>query len=163
MSGQHTQGRLVVDAQTPSVLISDANHADTVTYATSVADARRLAACWNALVGVPTDEIEAMGGVVLFKGKPLNELANLRAERDQLRAEIAAADAAIGIAKGFHVETERELGTALALLREVLDAHKSGSIAMMSSDPESGMPIAETSYSFDGVLDRIRALLEHKP
>ncbi len=76
----HTQGRLVVRHTrlfeeggvidcVASMQVSNQSNWDQ--------DARRLAACWNALEGVPTEAIEG----ALIHGKALMELAS---ERDQL-------------------------------------------------------------------------------
>lgn len=55
------------------------------------ANLRRLAACWNSFVGVPTAGIEAMGGVALYKGEPVGELAKLREQLAAARALLAKA------------------------------------------------------------------------
>lgn len=94
MSGQHTQGRLVVGELTGRVLLSEsgdkvASTQDRYNLLIQKEDARRLAACWNAFVGTSTEAIEA--------NVPHAEIAGLIAERDdlvrqrdQMRAELAS-------------------------------------------------------------------------
>jgi hypothetical protein len=62
MSGQHTQGRLHVTVWQYSC---DINSAKGMIVAASMRrdDARRLAACWNACIGMTTEEIEALDGI----------------------------------------------------------------------------------------------------
>lgn len=68
----------------------DADNSDAI----SAADARRLAACWNACDMIPTEHVEgfaeAIGTVISTNGKA--HIA-LTAERDQLRAELDMARA----------------------------------------------------------------------
>jgi hypothetical protein len=92
VSGQHTQGRLHVCSHSAERLRDEAGEwvADTAAVRRGVlegtANARRLAACWNACEGISTEELE---GVVAI-GKTLVAISDgLMAERDQLRAELA--------------------------------------------------------------------------
>lgn len=99
----HTEGRLVVSGNI--VRGADGNGA----IADTSADARRLAACWNACIGVPTDVIEALGDGFLDKG--LNVVKTLTDERNELKARL-------GNSADWNVR-EAELAAARALLGEL--------------------------------------------
>ena len=83
---EHTPGKLYVrggfslyaeDKKTP---VADAClNASLATH--DEGNARRLAACWNALEGVPTEEIES----VLIHGKAIKDVVS---ERDELAARV---------------------------------------------------------------------------
>jgi hypothetical protein len=98
MSGQHTQGRLVVQPVTnpslhdagPAILQIEGTRIAVAGRAT-VEDARRLAACWNTLQAFSTEEIEQ--GIDLVE----------RIEQG--------------------IEARKQLTTSRALLAEVLGVH----------------------------------------
>jgi outer membrane murein-binding lipoprotein Lpp len=109
MSGQHTPGRLVVGELTGAVLVDERGDHIASTYNGAIADniladARRVAACWNVFAGVPTEYVEALSGV----GTALSDLA---AERDQLRSEVEAAGALLGevLEMGVHDLAEPDM------------------------------------------------------
>ena len=111
MSGQHTQGLLQVRI---SVILGDAwlmpasanveNRMREVALANNPADARRLAACWNAFDGMSTERIEALPacGVIGLADYATDK----KQECDQLRAEFDAA-------KEEHDKLVRELDLML--------------------------------------------------
>jgi hypothetical protein len=89
MSGQHTQGRLVAEqSEMTGRLISETDQRPIATVWSGAfeglgqANARRLAACWNACDGASTELLEK---IVDSWIKPM---ADLESERDQLRAEV---------------------------------------------------------------------------
>lgn len=53
-----------------------------------VINARRLAACWNLLIGVPTEKIEASTGHSSGWGKCAVQLAVMAVQRDELLAAL---------------------------------------------------------------------------
>lgn len=85
MSAKHTEGKLVVDPN-GSEWHDDISTEQGLMIAGNVnkLDARRLAACWNAFLPVSTEDIESLGGLVLYKGEPVGELAAAQALQTQL-------------------------------------------------------------------------------
>jgi hypothetical protein len=174
MTSPHTQGRLHVCSHSDNRLrdvdgrwIADADAQWPLRAEESAANARRLAACWNAFVGVPTSAIDILieqGGVGPLDAKYMRqnqELAAAIAERDQLRAELGEV---LDRSEGVMAENDRLLGdlmrarsheaAAVALLREVLQQHD-----------EHGEQIrAEGDYPVPNPLaERIGALLGDAP
>ncbi|MDQ1831945.1 hypothetical protein [Massilia scottii] len=83
MSGQHTLGLLQVkisdvlgDAWLMPAGADAANRMREVALVLKPADARRLAACWNACDGMAVEHIEALGAV--------STIGDMRAEHDQV-------------------------------------------------------------------------------
>ena len=128
----HTPGRLVAVPCTdsPGAKLMHEHVSGELRFIAHVsipADARRLAACWNACEGPPTEQIEELASI---SGVPglwlcLEELrANnrtFRAERDSARAELATARADLEKARVrdevWHEHTTRksfELSEAIA-------------------------------------------------
>lgn len=108
MNGQHTQGRLEVrntpdgptlirersDWATGSILEDSRDAHGTIS---NEADARRLAACWNACEGMPVEHIEALAVV--------GTMGNLYTHaRDQLAAARALLAGILAEAEGWHDE-----------------------------------------------------------
>lgn len=112
MTAQHTPGRLIagtIEMLAPNVSgnhhcigIEGTNTATALTGlvgddvdALSAADARRLAACWNACEGLDTGALERIGDNFI---KPM---ADLTAQRDQARADSRAIEANYEAARGL--------------------------------------------------------------
>lgn len=112
MNAQHTQGRIVVNPiQLDQIATADASKGIArVTHFghsvdTVIANARRLAACWNACEGISTDDLEKTGTIAaevademqesLLKGmqaiEQLNaELGKVSDQRDELQEAVMA-------------------------------------------------------------------------
>lgn len=92
MTAQHTQGRLV--SQEGGFLLDADGFSFAATASGRVDNARRLAACWNAMQFVTTEQIEAFGEAsgLVVRENGAGHIA-LKAERDQLRAELDQARA----------------------------------------------------------------------
>lgn len=130
-------------------------------------NARRLVACWNACEGLPTEALETAPPIAeritiaIAAGDNLDaELAKRTAERDQLRAELAALTSDEATAHDLLVAEIKKTGqlhhehaAARALLGEVLAMHDANEVAA-----EDG-----TFVDFDHLMERIRALLGDKP
>lgn len=86
MSAQHTRGRMQQGAKYPQDITTPDGHytiARTLpqpSAAVAEANARRIAACWNVLEGVPTEMIELASEA--GKGHP--NYGELKAQRDEL-------------------------------------------------------------------------------
>ena len=96
-------------------------------------DARRLAACWNALEGTLTEEIEGF------------------------MAQMAGVREHIGVVGRLHIERQDELAAARALLAEVLALDD----AALTEIKSIGMTLGEMT-SPTGITERIRTFLEPK-
>lgn len=97
MSGQHTQGRLVVMESANEVTDLETSSGMTVADGVAVPDARRLAACWNIAEGMPTKEIE--------QGTPLIKVRDkMNAQAQQLAAARALLAGILAEAEGWHDE-----------------------------------------------------------
>jgi len=93
----HTQGKLVVAEHTddicairsetpiapgmPGKIVADAGYSGSDDK--DAANARRIKACWNASIGIPTKELEAAAD-----GRLLNIFEGLISERDELLAAL---------------------------------------------------------------------------
>ncbi len=115
MSGQHTQGLLQVRI---SVILGDAwlmpaganaeNRIREVALANNPADARRLAACWNAFDGISTEFIEDMS--TCDEDGLASLAAGTKRKADQLRGQLDTAHARVQV---NHDELVRELDLML--------------------------------------------------
>lgn len=85
MSGQHTQGRLTLGERQRDVfaILAEIDECP-VGGAFSPDDARRLVACWNATIGIPTEQLEAAGNAE--KVEPT--WRDLKDQRDELLAAL---------------------------------------------------------------------------
>jgi hypothetical protein len=110
------------------------------------ANARRLAACWNACDFIPTEAIEAYGEAI---GKVVGPIGKghiaLSAERDQLRAELATTRNEFNELTRISIDAEVQLAAARVLLTEI-QVHG-------LAECQSGNDLA--------LSDRIRALLHN--
>ncbi len=161
MSGQHTQGRLharyewLIPADQlgrPIGLSSDkiknrdyyANIVATVSgsHHDYLANARRLAACWNLCEHVSTNDVEMMS-----KGGGLVEV-------------LLAVSARGAMADGVEISSlKKQLDDAIALLKSVLD-EDDGCIAELHGGDH---PTASTTDEFKALVERIRAFLKGQP
>ena len=111
MSGQHTQGRLVVHKS--ALCFAEGNRLiDMRRCPAPEADTSRLAACWNAFEGVPTEEVAGFIG-------DLHERE--RATDARHARELAEADKRYEAKHDALAEALRQLGAARALLHELTD------------------------------------------
>lgn len=107
MSGQHTQGR--IKAKVTDLVQEDGRlrMASRITCCgaggnmqqdvdAAIANARRLAACWNACIGLPTDDLEALPVpfAELAVGELLSTRKELAAARSLLREVVVDAQCA---------------------------------------------------------------------
>lgn len=138
MSAEHTQGRLVADSRALFVPGGDGIMA----HVESDADARRLAACWNACEGSDVEDLERLGADFI---KPLIDLID---ERDQLKAQT---EDLITVA----AHQVQQLEAARALLREVLTADDEALAELAAL----GMP-PEVDTAVRALTERIRAHLD---
>lgn len=163
MTAQHTQGRLRPVSHNTSRLqgengiwVADA-FSSMRGQPNSEANARRLAACWNACEGMPTYQVEALhgfGGLGLLESKQVQmafderdkarEMAGVfMAERDRLRTELDEARALLAkrfdIPAGNPVETVRYVGETLVTIARVM-----GVVVTLSQRPL--LPLAMRNY-----------------
>jgi hypothetical protein len=142
MTAPHTQGRLVVGQDGMPEHRNVANFLESksgrlVAYGQMTeADARRLAACWNACEGLSTAQLTAMKPPVRAR---IHEVAEQRdaaiAERDQLRAE---------------------LDQARALLADILKADDEARASLQAL----GIGLTAEESEAVTLTERIRALLD---
>lgn len=157
MSEQHTKGLLITgevgdggklllaDSERMSLLtIVDEDGTDFAAFY-NPADARRLAACWNACLGLPTDELEKKGLVAAVGtqwltaalrdellsevervNNQINELPSMDAwdERTRLKEEIERLRAALQLAKDMFVANDLILPKTFEVMDEALASHK---------------------------------------
>ncbi len=90
--------------------------------AIACADARRLAACWNALERVPTEEIEQARRMFELLDEKSREVFTLRAENDRLAIEVATAVAAVPNGAPFidHNELVRSMAEDIVRVAGIL-------------------------------------------
>lgn len=132
MSGQHTQGRVyTVERHGIAYLLKHGAEvrsdvvdiSDVVAANLTPADARRLAACWNACIGAETEAIEKLagaGGVVAGANACIKVILSLAS----VRADVAEIEMHMGTVKDLTAERDQllaELAAARALLAEVGD------------------------------------------
>jgi len=126
----HTQGKLIVkggyciyadEGKTPVAdacinAISDP----------SEANARRLVACWNASIGIPTAELEAAAD-----GRLLNIFEGLISERDELLA-------ALKVARLWH-QGDKWRDDCMIELRAAWEAHRDALDAAIARAEKGGV------------------------
>lgn len=105
MSSKHTQGRLeVYEHSDGHTLIPEGGSwlygndllggaPGNACYIVNEADARRLAACWNACEGLTTNQLESMLPVLVHITGEGYHIACLSVERDHLRTDLTIARA----------------------------------------------------------------------
>lgn len=138
MTAPHTPGRLVVAGTRLREASKDAGIDCIATMQVSNqpnwdADARRLAACWNAFDGAETEAIENLadsGGVVEAANGAVKVITRLAAARTELAA-------------------------ARALLREVLDGTEAFVSALECNDPFDGEAWAARARSYLDACDTL--------
>lgn len=127
MSEQHTPGRLRVEKST-LIFAKNAGGFCISLCPSPEANARRLAACWNLLADVPTEEIEAAANYGASWGKTGLELAALTVKLEQLRTENARLRAeleAVG-AGGVQPLRAKQEGWALVPVEPTLEMVEAG-------------------------------------
>lgn len=105
MSGQHTTGRLVVESSAFSTLAYiDDESGMTVANGVDAAHARRLAACWNALEDMTTEDIEAVSLARSTANDMLRQAVREHAELVEYRANFRNLEASYEDARALLAE-----------------------------------------------------------
>lgn len=161
----HTPGRLrseypIVYAESGAELL----HIDEYDCAT-VHDARRLAACWNAFDGLPTEVVEQIHGLQAYHAEMKDNIA----EKSEL---LARSVAMLGEASGHVGEVEAERDHALSQLSaekadsRAIDANYEAARALLAEVLSFGLYQPPEDHMDDEGVDltnRIRQFLEPKP
>jgi hypothetical protein len=84
MSAGHTMGRLATNVIRLTTEGQQKTLASMSIYPQDKEDARRLAACWNACDGIPTEALEAEGSAVMGWTRTASKLLHAMTQRDEL-------------------------------------------------------------------------------
>lgn len=174
MSAQHTQGRLVVQPITntdlvdyfgPAILMVDGTRIAVAGHATE-ADARRLAACWNACETMTTEQIEAHGGLIAgltvgVSAEVAQRLADARAIEANYEAARPAIEACAGVPEflllpGSMRKQIDDLAAACVLLEEVVAADDEALVGLRAM----GVELTANDSPAISMTERIRSFLK---
>jgi hypothetical protein len=95
---EHTDDRCAIRSETPVApgmlgkIVADVGYSGSDDK--DAANARRLVACWNAAIGIPTEELEAAAD-----GRLLNIFEGLISERDELLEALKVAHSHLDMAR----------------------------------------------------------------
>lgn len=134
---EHCSGRLTIDG-------------DVIADGIFGADASRLAACWNLLDGVPTEDVEAVDALHLVHG--YSSTLTMQRELNAARTRIAELDAQLS-KRPCQNNRCHDMAAARALLAEVTGC---GVETLVADLKELGID----HVSLAGTLARIRAFLK---
>lgn len=157
MSAQHTPGRLVVRGGYSIYTEGLTPVADTCIWnsetANDEANARRLAACWNACDGISTENLES--------NRPVKELAELcNAELSQ-RDELLKARQVLGEENIALKHQQADMLAALIVARKSIGTDRN-LLAECCTDSEGLMDPADAAFvaEYDAVLLQIDAAIQ---